>query len=110
MTATEPVFGCMADALGFKMRNQPFQMNVMNDAEPSASQMAAINTDLRTGTVKLFFYNTQVTDPLTERLKTLASQGGVPVVGVTETTPPGLNYVSWMLSQLGAIETALAKQ
>ncbi|GAA4006566.1 metal ABC transporter solute-binding protein [Deinococcus rubellus] len=110
VTATEPVFGYMSDALGFKMRNLPFQMSVMNDAEPSASQTAAINNDLKTGAVKLFFYNDQVTDPLTEKLKMLARQGGVPVVGVTETTPVKLHYVEWMLSQLKAIQTALAKK
>ena len=34
VTATEPVFGYMAAALGFKMRNERFQLAVMNDAEP----------------------------------------------------------------------------
>ena len=110
MTASEPVFGLMSDALGFKMRNLPFQLSVMNEAEPSASQTGAINDDLRGGKVRLFFYNTQVTDPLTEKLRSLAKQGGVSVVGVTETTPPGLSYVAWMLSQLKAIEAALAKK
>ena len=34
VTATEPVFGYMADALGFKMLNYDFQIKIMNDAEP----------------------------------------------------------------------------
>lgn len=110
VTATEPVFGYMSDALGFRMRHLAFQMAVMNESEPSASQTAAMDRDLRTGGVRLFFYNTQVSDPLTERLSKLARQGGVAVVGVTETTPPGQNYVSWMLSQLESIGTALAKK
>ena len=110
VTASEPVFGPMSDALGFRMRSLAFQMAVMNESEPSASQTAAIDRDLRTGAVRLFFYNTQVSDPLTERLRKLARQGGVAVVGVTETTPPGQGYVSWMLAQLRSIETALAKK
>jgi len=110
VTASEPVFGYMSGALGFKMQNLAFQLSVMNEAEPSAAQTGAINDDLRGGKVRLFFYNTQVTDPLTEKLRNLARQGGVLVVGVTETTPPGLTYVPWMLSQLKAIEAALAKK
>ena len=110
VTASEPVFGAMAAALGFEMRHLPFQMSVMNEAEPSASLTAAINDELRTGKVKLFFYNTQVTDPLTEKLRALARQGGVPVVGVTETAPAKLHYAEWMLRQLRAIQTALAKK
>src|SRR5262249_635207 len=41
VTATEPVFGYRAEALGLEMRNQAFQAAVMNDTEPSASQIAA---------------------------------------------------------------------
>ncbi len=41
VTATEPVFGYMATALGFKMRNERFQLAVMNNTEPSASDVAA---------------------------------------------------------------------
>src|SRR5262249_42723509 len=36
VTATEPVFGLMARALGLTMRNERFQLAMMNDTEPSA--------------------------------------------------------------------------
>jgi len=94
VTATEPVFGYMADALGFKMLNYDFQVDVMN---------------LHTGSVKLLFYNSQVTDPTTNRLKKIAQQSGVPIVGATETQPPDRkNYVDWMLYELDAVEAGLA--
>ena len=48
VTATEPVFGYMADALGLKMRNRAFQIAIMNDTEPSASQIAGFEKDLKT--------------------------------------------------------------
>src|SRR5689334_10250402 len=41
VTATEPVFGYMAAALGLSMRNERFQLSVMNDTEPSARDVAA---------------------------------------------------------------------
>ena len=69
VTATEPVFGYMSDALGLDMRNQPFQIAVMNETEPSASQIAAFEKDLKTRAVKVLFYNSQVTDDLTARLQ-----------------------------------------
>ena len=47
VTATEPVFGYMATALGLKMRNERFQLAVMNNTEPRASDVAAFENDLR---------------------------------------------------------------
>jgi zinc/manganese transport system substrate-binding protein len=109
VTATEPVFGYMAAALGFKMLNYDFQVNVMNDTEPSAAQTAAFQKSLTTKSVKLLFYNSQVADPTTDRIKKIAQQSGVPIVGVTETQPPDRkNYVDWMLHELNAMEAGLA--
>jgi zinc/manganese transport system substrate-binding protein len=108
VTATEPVFGYMADALGLKMRNESFQLSVMNDTEPSARDTAAFEDDLKTGKVKVLFYNSQVTDPQTDRLLAIAHQGNVPVVGVTETEPAGKSFAEWMLGELDATEKALA--
>lgn len=108
VTATEPVFGYMADALGFKMLNYDFQVAVMNDTEPSAAQTATFEKSLKPKTVKILFYNQQVTDPTTERLKKLAIQSSVPIVGVTETQPAACKtYVDWMLRELIAVEAAL---
>ena len=108
VTATEPVFGYMASALGFKMLNYDFQVNVMNDTEPSAAQTAAFEKSLTTGSVKLLFYNSQVADPTTDRIKQLAQQSKVPIVGVTETQPPDRkNYVDWMLHELDAVQAGL---
>jgi zinc/manganese transport system substrate-binding protein len=108
VTATEPVFGYMAAALGLKMLNYDFQVNIMNDTEPSAAQTAAFEQSLNPKTVKILFYNQQVTDPTTERLKKLAIQSDVPIVGVTETQPANAkSYVDWMMLELDAVEKAL---
>ncbi len=108
VTATEPVFGYMTNALGFKMLNYDFQVNVMNDAEPSAAQTAAFEKSLRTHTARILFYNSQVTDPTTDRIKKIAQQAHVPIVGVTETQPPEQKtYAEWMLHELAAVEAGL---
>ncbi len=108
VTATEPVFGYMAEALGLKMRNGDFQVAVMNGTEPSAAQVGAFENDLKSRTAKVLFYNSQVTDDLTARLQKLARDSGVPVVGVSETEPPGMTYQAWMTGQLGALDKALS--
>jgi zinc/manganese transport system substrate-binding protein len=107
VTATEPVFGLMAQAIGLTMRNERFQLAVMNDTEPRASDVAAMEADLRGHQVGALLYNAQVTDASTQRLLGIAHDAGVPVVGVTETLPPNTHYVSWMLDQLTAVATAL---
>ncbi len=47
VTATEPIFGYVADALGLKMRNSRLQLAVMNGTEPNAEDIAVFEKDLR---------------------------------------------------------------
>jgi zinc/manganese transport system substrate-binding protein len=108
VTASEPVFGYMAGALGLKMRNESFQLSVMNDTEPSARDVAAFEQDLKDHKVRVLFYNKQAANKIVQHLVGLAHAGKIPVVGVTETAPPDLSYQAWMLGQLGDTEKALA--
>jgi zinc/manganese transport system substrate-binding protein len=108
VTATEPVFGYMADALGLKMRNEKFQLAVMNDTEPSAREVAAFENDLTTHKVRVLFYNSQASDQSAKRAQQIARASRVPVVGVTETSPGGKHYQDWMLDQLDALTRALS--
>ncbi|MEO8668793.1 MAG: zinc ABC transporter substrate-binding protein [Bauldia sp.] len=108
ITATEPVFGYMADALGLTMGNGEFQTAIMNETEPSAKAVAKMIDDIRGNKVKVLIYNRQVTDAMTEQLLAAAQEAKVPVVGVSETLPVGLTYPQWMDSQLDALEKALA--
>ena len=108
VTATEPIFGYMADAIGLRMLNLRFQMAVMNETEPAASDVGALEDDLEKGHVQVLFYNSQTSDDLTNRLVDLAKASHVPVVGVTETEPVGKNYQQWMMAQLDALQQALA--
>jgi zinc/manganese transport system substrate-binding protein len=108
VTATEPVFGYMAEALGFKMLNEDFQIKIMNDAEPTADETAAFEKSLTSKRAKILFYNSQVIDPTTDRIQQIARQAKIPVVGVTETQPPDQkNYVGWMLHELDGVQAAL---
>ncbi len=108
VTASEPVFGYMAEALGLKMRNEKFQLAVMNNTEPSVSDVAAFENDLKNHKVKVMLFNAQASEPAVQRLVKLAEDERIPVVGITETEPAGQTYQDWMLSQLDALDKALA--
>jgi zinc/manganese transport system substrate-binding protein len=108
VTATEPVFGYMFEALGMEVRNGEFQLAVMNDTEPTPSQIAAFEDDLKNRKVKLFVYNSQATDPLAQRMLNLAKASKIPVIGANETEPPGSNYQAWMAKELAAVDRALS--
>ena len=108
VTASEPVFGTMAGALGLKMRNERFQLSIMNDTEPSARDVAAFEQDLKDHQVRVMFYNKQASSKVVQHLVALARAANIPVVGVTETMPPGLSYQDWMLGELNDTDKALA--
>jgi zinc/manganese transport system substrate-binding protein len=110
VTATEPIFGYVFDALGMEVRNQTFQLAVMNNTEPSASDVASFENDLKTHRVKLLVYNSQATDPTADRMRKIAKAAGIPVVAAVETAPADENYQSWMMNELDAVERALSKE
>jgi zinc/manganese transport system substrate-binding protein len=107
VTATEPVFGYMANALGLTVRNERFQMAVMNDTEPAARDLAAFENDLTKANVNVLLHNKQVTSSLASRLINIARRAHVPVVGITETEPANADYVDWMKGQLDELDQAL---
>jgi len=108
VTATEPVFGYMAEALKLKMRNERFQLAMMNDTEPSANDIVAFENDIKQHKVKVLLYNKQVTAKMTERLLDVAGKAKVPVVGITETQPADMSFEDWMLGELNELDKALA--
>jgi zinc/manganese transport system substrate-binding protein len=97
----------MATALGFKMRNERFQLATMNNTEPSASDVVAFEGDLKNKRVRLFFYNSQATNTASQRLLNMAKENGIPVVGVTETEPQGKTFQAWISDELDAVQKAL---
>lgn len=107
VTATEPVFGDMAEAMGFRILNLPFQLAMMNDTEPGPADVAAFEDSLRSGTARILFYNSQVTDDTTSRLLELAKASHIPVIGVSETEPAGKTVENWFADEIAAVAKAL---
>jgi zinc/manganese transport system substrate-binding protein len=108
VSASEPVFGYMAGLIGLKVHNEKFALAVMNNTEPSASEVGGFERDLRDHKVKAMLYNAQASDPAVQRLVQLAKDQKVPIVGVSETEPHNMTYQEWMISQLDALDKALS--
>ena len=109
VTASEPVFGYQAGLIGLDMRNAKFALAVMNNAEPTPSEVAAFEDDLKGHKVRAMLFNAQASEPAVQRRVDLARSSGVPDVGVSETEPPGQTYQVWMLLQLEALDKALSQ-
>jgi zinc/manganese transport system substrate-binding protein len=81
----------------------------MNGTDPSAQDVAVERSLFTQHQVKVFLYNQQVTDSLTESFIALAKANDIPVVGVYETMPvPGYRYQSWMLAEVRDLGNAVA--
>jgi zinc/manganese transport system substrate-binding protein len=110
VAVTEPVGDYMLQAAGTKILT-PFSLQaaIMNGTDPSPQDVTIENHLFTEHKVKVFVYNQQVTDPLTESFLSLAKKNGIPIVGVYETMPtPGYDYQSWMLAEVKALRKAVA--
>jgi zinc/manganese transport system substrate-binding protein len=108
VTASEPVFGYQAGLIGLKVHNEKYALAIMNNAEPTPSEVAAFENDLKGRKVKAMLYNAQASEPAVGKLVQLAKDNGIPVVGVSETEPSNATYQDWMMGQLDALDKALA--
>nr|WP_119331129.1 zinc ABC transporter substrate-binding protein [Pseudofrancisella aestuarii] len=109
VTATEPLFGYMANALGLNMYGLNFQWVIMNDSEPSPRLMIEYQELFNNNIVKVLFYNEQVTDNITKNILSLAKKNNIQIVGLTETMPTDKNAISWMIDTLNKTKEALEK-
>jgi zinc/manganese transport system substrate-binding protein len=108
VTASEPVFGYQAKLIGLNVRNERYALAIENNAEPTPSEVAAFENDLKGRHVKAMLYNAQASEPAVAKLVQMAKDNGIPVVGVSETEPPNSTYQDWMMGQLNALDHALA--
>ena len=108
--ATESIFVPMAKATGLDLISPPGLMNaVSEDANPSVQDVALFQQQIQEKKIKVLVYNNQTSGNLTSQLREMAEKAGIPVVGVSETlTPVDATFEDWQLSQLKALEDALA--
>ena len=109
VATTEPVGDYMLDAAGaVNLTPYTFQADVMNGIDPAPQDVTLQNSLFSQRRVRVFLYNRQVTDTLTESFLAAATKYGIPVVGLYETMPTGYHYQSWMLAEVNALTNAVA--
>ncbi|MCV2490202.1 zinc ABC transporter substrate-binding protein [Geodermatophilus sp. YIM 151500] len=105
--ATEPVFDRTARAVGLADATpEGFRDAVAGGGEPAPADLAAMQDALQRADVLVV--NGQTAGALPEQVRTLAEEGDVPVVEVTESAPDGAgSFVAWQTDQLAALAAAL---
>jgi zinc/manganese transport system substrate-binding protein len=111
VATTEPVADYMLEAAGAdNLTPFRFQADIMNGVDPSPEDLSLQTSLFTQHRVKVFVYNEQVTDTLTQSFISSAQAAGIPVIGVYETMPtPGFTYQSWMLAEADALRNAVAE-
>ncbi|WEG13671.1 zinc ABC transporter substrate-binding protein [Pullulanibacillus sp. KACC 23026] len=107
---SEPVFDYMAKALNLRVNDEKFALAIDEGTDPSAADVAKLQSDIKDKKINMFVYNIQNTGPTVDNLVKLAKSSGVPVVKVTETEPKGKDYLEWMDDQLDQVAKALGEQ
>jgi zinc/manganese transport system substrate-binding protein len=111
VATSEPVGDYVLEAAGTDNLT-PFglQAAIMNGVDPSPQEVQIQENLFSQLKVKVFVYNQQVTDSLTQSFLNAAKKARIPVVGVYETMPtPGYDYQSWMLAEVHALRNAIAE-
>ena len=110
--STESIFVYMAQALGLNLNSPPeFMQAISEGSDPPAQTVAEFQNQLSHHLIKLLVYNTQTSTPITENLKQLAAQNGIPVVGISETVQPSAaSFQDWQTRQLTSLQAALSRQ
>jgi zinc/manganese transport system substrate-binding protein len=107
---TETIFLYQSEPIGLKVLT-PFDFDkaIAEGNDPPAASVITANEQITQHAIKVLIYDLQTITPVTTHLQAAAGQGGIPLVGVSETMPPGKTYQGWMLDQLNALERALGR-
>jgi zinc/manganese transport system substrate-binding protein len=107
---TEPVPGYLLAAAGLRnVAPTGFTRAIEDGSEPSPAAVAEMDRLIDGSKIKVLLYNSQTISPITERVRAAALGHGIPVVGVSETLPPHLDYQQWQLRQARRLAAALAR-
>jgi zinc/manganese transport system substrate-binding protein len=105
---TEPVPGYLLAAAGIpSLTPASFARAIEDGSDPTPQAVAAMTALLARHRVAALLYNDQTVSPVTIRMEEDARRAGIPVVGVSETLPPGETFQQWQLSQMTALRRAL---
>ncbi|WP_234323312.1 metal ABC transporter solute-binding protein, Zn/Mn family [Streptomyces bikiniensis] len=108
VAVTEPVPLYLTEACGLVNKTPAAFSEAVEEGDDVPPRVLGETLALFTDrSVRALVYNEQTTGAQTERVKAAAEDNGIPVVPVTETLPPGEDYLGWMGASITAIDRAL---
>jgi zinc/manganese transport system substrate-binding protein len=109
--ASESIFSPLAAGLGLKVLTPPsFLRAIAEGTDPSVADKETVDQQVKTKQIKVFVFNRQNATPDIQAIVKQAHAEAIPVTTVTETlAPPSATFQAWQVSQLLALQAALAK-
>jgi zinc/manganese transport system substrate-binding protein len=109
--ASESIFAMLSPALGLNLLTPPsFLTAISEGSDPTASDKATIDAQIKTKQLKVYVYNSQNATPDVQAQVDAAKAAGIPVTTITETlTPAGVSFQDWQVAQLTSLKQALAQ-
>jgi zinc/manganese transport system substrate-binding protein len=106
---TERVAGYLLEQASLSVQTPAsFASAIEEGNEPSPADQAAMLALLTNKKIRVLLYNPQASSAVTDHIRAVATQNGIPIVAVTETIPSTTTYQLWMQDQLNALTIALA--
>ena len=107
--STESIFVYLAAPLGLNLLSPNEFMNAVAEGnDPPVQSVVEFQQLIKDKKIQVLVYNQQTVTPITETIKKMAADAGIPVVGITETIqPPDVSFQEWMNAELIFIENAL---
>jgi len=108
---SESIVSVLAGTLGLRLLTpQSFVNAVAEGNEPTASDKATVDEQIRRHEIKVFIYNSQNATPDVQRLVDEARHEHIPVATVTETlVPANTTFQQWQAGELRGVLDALVK-
>lgn len=108
VASTEPIaYYLFKDAALPDVTPPEFTEAIEEETDPPAAAVAELQDMIVNREVRLLAHNPQTESPVVAELQAKARESGVPVVELTETLPPGQDYLTWMGGQVESLSTAL---
>ena len=97
----------LVERLRFKVQDGAYIRALQSGGVPPAKLVAELKDAIMGHKAMILLYNRDTKTALSDELVALANDAGIPVVGLGEKLPSGLNHQQWTLRQLNAIHGAL---
>ena len=109
IACTESIFVYPAAALDLNLISPADFMNAIDEGnDPPAQSVVAFEQLIKDHKIQVLVYNEQTVTPITETIKKMAGDAGIPIVGITETIQsPDVAFQDWMNAELINLENAL---